>query len=35
MLIVPNKKIENDDLEFAKANSIKIMTWKQIKLLFL
>jgi len=35
MLIVPNKKLSNDEIEFAKTNSIKIMTWKQIKLLFL
>ena len=35
LLIVPDKKLSNDFVEFAKSNSVKIMTWKQIKLVFL
>ena len=35
MLIVPDKKYDDSVVNFAKENNIKIMTWKQIKLLFL
>jgi len=35
MLIVENKNIENEIVEYAKDEGIKIMTFKQIKLLFL
>jgi len=36
LLIVPDKKkLSNDDVENAKTNNIKIMTWKQVKLVFL
>ena len=35
MLIVENKNINNDLVEYAKDNNIKIMTYKQIKILFL
>jgi len=35
MLIVENKKSSDSLIEKANANNIKIMTWKQIKMLFL
>ena len=35
MLIVPDKKFIDENVEKSKENNIKIMTWKQIKLLFL
>jgi len=35
LLIRPDKKYEDSEVLLAKENGIKIMTWKQIKLLFL
>ena len=35
LLIVPDKKFENEKVLNTKKNNIKIMTWKQVKIIFL